>query len=769
MSIQASDSGFRTSRSSRTTASGASIGDSFRQFDSQVVHGVPGRFRLRVPRLQRDKQYAEKLNWFIGSLNGVTSVRINLLASSVVIYYEPSTTSSESLMTALLVALHRANTEEIPAIAAQIQERPEIDWIERLALPTTTLGLAVLAQQLAIPTLLVGGLVAVAALPFILRTVETTLKERRLDADVLDALWLTLYTAKGDFVAPALMVGLMETGEVLRDSTARANENQALKLFSDIDRTIRVERNGEEQYIPIESVQLGDRVLVLAGEHIPVSGRVLRGTGLIDEHELTGESTLVSRSEGQVVHASTLLLEGSLCVLVKRSGKNTRVGLTVELLQSAPAHDTRVEDYAANLANLAIAPTLALGGTIFALTGDVSRALAPLHLDFSHGIRLSVPTTILSALTYASRHGIYIRSGRALEMLSQIDTIVFDKTGTLTQGNAAVNAVYAAEDCSIQDVLTLAASVEQENTHPVAKAILSYAAAQGIKTQACDAWNYRIGLGIVAEIAGAKILVGSHRLMRQEGISDDAIHTLYSSQTPRSGPTYSQVYVAREGQLLGVICYTDPLRPEVPKMMKQLHSHKLETHILTGDNAQVAQEVAAKVGIAFAHTHAEVMPKDKVKAIQQLQAAGRVVAFVGEGINDVAALAHADVSISFASGSDMARETAEVVLLDDDLDGLIHAIEIAKRAMEIVYQNTALVAIPNISVVLAGIVFALDPVLGVIISNGSMIMAQLNSFRPLFDPGENPLVKAQKAELKPFKSAKPAESIAPQASVVGVA
>lgn len=753
MATQACDFVSKTSRSNRATASEASIGDSFRQFDFQIVHRVPGRFRLRVPRLARDSRYAQKLSWFVESLNGVIGVRINPLARSVIIYYERSAISSEGLMAGLFVALERANTEEIPAgaIVANPQDRPEINWIERLGLPTATLGIAILAQQLAIPTLLVGGLVTAAALPFIMRTIDTTLKERRLDADVLDALWLTLYTAKGDFVAPALMVSLMETGEVLRDSTARANENQAIQLLGDIDRTVRVERNGEEQLIPLEAVQLGDRVLVSAGERIPVSGRVLRGAGLIDEHELTGESTLVSRSEGQVVHASTLLLEGNLCVLVKRSGKNTRVGLTIDLLQSAPVHDTRVEDYAANLANMAIAPTLALGGTIFALTGDVSRALAPLHLDFSHGIRLSVPTTILSALTYASRHGIYIRSGRALEMLSRVDTIVFDKTGTLTQGNAAVNAVYAAPASSIQEVLTLAASVEQENTHPVAQAILSYAATRSVKTQTCEAWSYQIGLGIVAQIDGQKILVGSHRLMRQEGISDEAIHTLYASDAHQ---TCSQVYVAREGQLLGVICYTDPLRSEVPNLIAQLHDRKLETHILTGDNVQVAQEVAAKVGIAFAHTHAEVMPKEKVKAIQALQSAGRVVAFVGEGINDVAALAHADVSISFASGSEMARETAEVVLLDDDLDGVTHAIGIAKRAMDIVYQNTALVAIPNISVVLAGIVFALDPVLGVIISNGSMIMAELNSFRPLFDPGEDPLLNARKPEPKPLKSAK---------------
>jgi heavy metal translocating P-type ATPase len=724
----------------------------------QIIHAVPGRYRFRVPRLSQDSTYAYKLNWFVESLNFVVSVRINTLAGSLIIHYESSAVASDVLEEAIRAVLHRALTEEVPdgAISTKTEFRPEINWLERLGLPVTSLGLAIAAQQLAlplVPSLLVGTLVATAAMPFVWRTIEITLKERRLDADMLDALWMTLYTAKGDFVAPALMVSLMEAGEALRDTTARTNERQALELFGDINQTIRIERGGQEEQVPSETVKLGDRVVVYAGERIPVSGRVLRGTGLIDEHELTGESSLVSRSEGQVVHAATLLLDGKLCILVKRVGKNTRVGLTIQLLQSAPVHDTRVEDYAAKLANMAIAPSLMLGGLIFALTRDPSRALAPLHLDFSHGIRLSVPSTILSALTYAARHGIYIRSGRALEMLSRVDAIAFDKTGTMTQGNAAVNVIRTVNmRVSVKEVLTLAASVEQENKHPVAKAILNYATAKGVQPRQCETWEYRIGLGIVAQIDGQHVVVGSHRLMQQEGIDLAPIDRRYPDlQTSR----YSLVYVARNHKLLGVISYTDPLRSEVPNVMRHLRDRGIETYILTGDNPRVAQDIGNQLGIDAERTYAEMHPTGKVETVQHLQKSGKVVAFVGEGINDVGALAHADVSIAIASSSDMARETADIVLLDDDLNGVTHSIAIAKQAMEIVYQNTALVAIPNISVVLAGIIFALDPILSVIISNGSMLLAELNSFRPLFDPGEDPHTQAmnpQKSESKRLKS-----------------
>ncbi|BAU13742.1 heavy metal translocating P-type ATPase [Leptolyngbya sp. NIES-3755] len=736
----------------------ASVSPQLQSLDYQVIHAIPGRVRLRVPRLSQDPLYANKLNWFVESISVVISVRINAIADSVIVYYEQQTATLATIQESLITAVQRALIEDLPPEATPFGEllsktelRPEINWIERLGLPVTSLGLALVAQQVALPLspLLVGGLVAIAAMPFVLRTIETTLKERRLDADVLDVIWLTLYTVKGDFVAPALMVSLMESGEALRDTTARANEHHAVQMVGGINRMVRVERSGQEELVPLDEVNLGDRVVVYAGERIPVSGRVLRGTGLIDEHELTGESTLVSRSEGQVVHASTRLLDGQICVLTKRMGQQTRVGLTVQLMQSAPVHDTRIEDYAATLANLAILPSVLLGGAIFALTRDISRALAPLHLDFSHGIRLSVPTTVLSALTYASRHGIYIRSGRALEMLSKVDAIAFDKTGTITQGNAAVTMVRTVNTrTSIKDVLTLAASVEKENTHPVAKAILDYAAAKGIQPRPCETWEYRIGLGIVAQIDGDSVIVGSHRLMEKEGIDAEVIDRRYPElHISRC----SLVYVARNGKLLGAISYTDSIRTEATGVIQQLRDRGIESYMMTGDNPRVAQDVAHAIGIKADQVFAEVTPKGKVKAIQQLQEQGKVVAFIGEGINDIAALAHADVSISIASSSDMARETADIVLLDDDLRDLAHSIAIAQRAMDIIYQNTMLVAVPNISVVLAGIVLALDPILGVIISNGSMILAEVNSIRPLFDPGEDPFLKATQS----LKSAEP--------------
>lgn len=701
------------------------------EVEYQVVHTTVGRCRIRIPRLAGDSEYARKLNWLVDSFDFVISVRINPTARSIIITYETSFVSSAAVQESLIKAIQQASVADIPLGTILTKTVSTIRW-EHIGLPVFSLGLALVADLLAlpIPALVIGGVIAVAALPFLSRAIANIVQHRQLDADLLDALWISLNTLKGDFVAPALMLSLIESGKALRDTTAREIEYQSLECsINSLERYVWVERSGQERRLPLKKVHAGERVVVYPGELIPVSGRVLRGTALIDEHQLTGESTLVCRSEGQVVHDSTLVVEGKLCVLTKRTGHNTRVGSTVRLIQAAPVHDTRVENHAGKVANTAIVPTLFLSAGIFALTGDTTRALAPLQLDFSNGIGIAVPTTILAALKYAAQNGVYIRSGRALEVLARTDTVVFDKTGTLTQGTAAVVAIQtAALDSDPLEVLALAASAEQDNTHPVAKAILRYAQENDVQTRKCEAWHYRIGMGIAARIDGQKILVGSHLLMYREGVDLDSFHSKYPHINSGS---LSLVYIARDRELLGTLLYTDPLRPESSNTTAILRERGIDTYMLTGDRSSVADDIAYKLGIHPANTYAGCPPDKKIEFICELSN-GKTVAFVGEGINDAAALAHADVSISFAGGSDLARETADVILLDDDLSGLIYAIDIAKQAMEVVYINMAIAVIPNIGAVLAGMIWALDPILELIISNVSALLAELNSFRPLY-------------------------------------
>lgn len=703
----------------------------------QVVHQNAKRIRVLVPRLAFDTDYAEKLKYLAQSLDYVTNVHINPAARSLTVEYEyfasseAIAASKQKLFGAIEQAVYTEIDRSQPLEAAHSKASShEIDYWERLGIPGLALALSLGAVVgLPFPAVLTGGAIFVAAIPAFQRALEGIQQDRQLNIDFLDGLAVSLHTFNGNYFAPSFMLGLIEGGEVIRDLTARGSERASLDLLDSLGKYALVERDGQEVQILVKDLVVGDHVIVYPGDQIPVDGYIMRGTGVVDQCKLTGESVPITRNEGDEVFASTLLVDGNLCILVERTGNNTRAGVIVSLMQSAPVHDTRVENYAAMVANQMVLPTLLIGIGVGVLSADLNRAIALLTLDIGTGIRVSVPTTILSALTYAARNGVFIRSGRAIEILARIDTIVFDKTGTLTQGHAGVTGIKLTDaGVGQMEVLTLAASAEQGLTHPVAEAIVHHAKDTGVTFYECETWDYRVGLGVAATIKGMQILVGSPRLMQQENISLDYLEQHYPDIKSSSN---SVVYVAGDGQLLGVILYSDPPRPESKGVLRELGDSGITSYMLSGDVTRVARAIASELDMDPNNIYAEAFPERKVEVVKSLHDSGKTVAFCGDGINDSAALAYADVSISFAGATDIARETADVVLMEDDLRGLVHAIKIAKQAMEIITQNTVLVAVPNVGALISGVLFALDPILAIVINNGSAILAELNGLRPL--------------------------------------
>jgi Cu2+-exporting ATPase len=706
----------------------------------KIVHKNLRRIRISIPRLATDTEYACTLKYLVESIDSVTEVRINPVVSSIAVEYDYQVDAQaiakaeQKLFAAIQEAIHVQIDETAIQKATEKQSNHEVNYWERLGPSVVSIVLSFGALiGLPFPGVLIAGAIFFASIPVFQRAWEGIEQDKQLNIDFLDALTVSLHTMRANYFAPAFMLTLIEGSEVIRDMTARSSERTTLDLLDCLGKYALVERDGKEVQIPVREVVEGDRVVVYPGDQIPVDGHILRGTGLIDQCKLTGESVPVTRSEGDEVFASTLLVNGNLCILVERTGQNTRAGVIVSLMQSAPVHDTRVENYAATIANQAVVPTLLVGTSVGLLTGDLGRAIALLTLDVGTGIRVSVPTTILSALTYAARNGVFIRSGRAIEILARVDTVVFDKTGTLTQGHAQVTGIKLTnQGISERELLTLAATAEQGLTHPVAQAIVHHAKDEGIQLYECQAWDYQVGLGVVATVNSQQILVGSHRLMAQENISQDYLDQHYPNL--KSGSN-SLVYVAANGELLGVILYSDPPRTESKEVIQELREAGINSYMLSGDVTRVARAIAKDLNIDPNNIYAEAFPERKVEVVRALHDSGKTVAFCGDGINDSAALAYADVSISFAGATDIARETADIVLMEDDLRGLTHAIKIAKQAMDIIWQNVAIVAVPNISAAVSGVLFALDPVLAIIINNGSAILAEINGLRPLLGPG----------------------------------
>lgn len=390
----------------------------------QIVHSVAGRLRIRVPQLADDAEFASRLSGFFESLAGVTQVRVNPAASSIVIQYQPSASAIvESSLHTCICKAHGVESDRTPQA---IETDPEINHWQDLGLPVLSLGAALLAAPLELPAIVVGGVIAGAALPWVVRATDSIVNRQQPNIDLLDSLWMGLQTIQGQYAAPALKTVMVETRRALRGTVAEQREKQAKEILEWFDREVLVERKKERQWIAAKAVQAGDRISVLAGERIPVDGWIIEGTALIDEQGLTEERSPIVCSEGHAVFASAKVLTGKITVVAQYAGIDTRVGKVVDLVLNAPVHDTELGVHQAEFVRSAIVPTIFFGGAMFALTGNFGAAVSPFQFDFGSGIPISVHTTLLTALTYAARHGIYIRSARTLELLSKVDAIVLD-------------------------------------------------------------------------------------------------------------------------------------------------------------------------------------------------------------------------------------------------------------------------------------------------------------------------------------------------------
>jgi heavy metal translocating P-type ATPase len=549
---------------------------------------------------------------------------------------------------------------------------------------------------------------------------------KRLNVDVLDALALVIHSLEGFLFGPALMLSMIEGGESIRDATARAACSSNRSLKADLNREVKVRRGAQILSLRLAEVTIGDVVLLFAGDQVPVDGTVLVGQSSLDVRSLTGESVPRYVEPGDEVLASSMLIEGYIEVSTIAVGDHTKAGQIAQLLHDAPVCDTRVGNYAAKVADKFVLPTLALSALSFGLFGSISQAASLLMLDLGTGLRVSVPTSILASLNRAASEGILIRSGRALEALADVDVVVFDKTGTLTTGEPELLHIEVLDDLFTQyDILQLAASAEQGLNHPIALAITEAAKRYQLSLLPIDQWSCEIGRGVCAIQAGRKLLVGNRRLLRDGGIDPPPINTEPHLRVA------TQIIVAVDGRLAGIIYVSDSLRPDSLQLVESLMERGIQSHLLTGDSEAVALQVGMKLGLSRAQIHAEALPDVKADVVQRLKAQGHRVAFVGDGLNDSAALAYADVAISFYHGSDIAKDTAEIVLSGENIIQLLEAYELAKFSFSIVKQNIAIVGVPNLSALLIGVLLPIHPLLAIFINNGSCIFAALNALRPL--------------------------------------
>jgi len=707
--------------------------------DFSVRHFISGRIRLHLPSLCRKQRLAEAALTWLQAQQGIKSARLNFACGCLIIEYDPSfdgvlraTLGRLSLMSldevALMVAPQKGTA--VAPRPAPVLGGPARDSVWRrtpLRLPTLSLLMAFSANP--VVTAINTPLMLWNAYPIALRAWRVWRREGRLNIDFLDALAITASLLQGNPMAGAIVTWLIKLGDWIRDLTAAGTRRALSELLEFQTKTAWVIRDGVITPTPASELVAGDEVVVYPGEIIPVDGEILDGDAMIDQKTITGEGLPVMRAKGGAVFAATVIRDGQLTVRAIRVGTFTTAGQIARLVESAPVGDTRMQNHAEKLADRLVLPTLALASGTAAVTGDFNRFLSLVIVDYGTGIRVAAPTAVLASMTHAARAGIIIKSGAHMEKLAQVDTVIFDKTGTLTHGAPAVLDIINYEPMiTSRHLIGLAAAAETRLKHPVAEALRVKARELGANIPECEETKYRIGLGVEGQINGYYLHVGNERFLRQANINVRPAESVRSALDQQG---YSCVYVAVDGTLAGLIPFTDQIRPESREVIERLHTMGIRNSVmLTGDNAVVARAVCRRLGLS--HQFADMLPADKAEVIQRYQRDGNVVAMVGDGINDSPALSFADVGIAMKHGAEVARESADVVLMEDSLWKLVKAVEISRGAVGLIRQNYAIVA--GLNTLALGLALPgglISPSVTALISNGSAILASLNGIRPI--------------------------------------
>jgi len=698
---------------------------------TNIIHLSPGRVRLRVPWIKDRPQLAQGLVSRLSGIQGIKECRAVAECASVTLSYEEGHWSANRLCRRLNALtwrdIQRLSVANGTSAANAAQDS---SWFE-LSLSSAGIALGFLCEPLApiiVPLLLVGS-----ALRMLKRAYAAVANEGRLTVDVLDASATGLLGLQGQFNMATFMVWLINLGDYIRDATVSQARSAVESVLSYQESFAWVVKGRRKVRVAVPKIRVGDTVIAYPGDRIPVDGIVLSGKAAVDQRALTGESMPVEKETGAQVYAATVIHDGKLYIRTSQIGNETEAAKIVRLIEGAPAHETAIQNYAERWANDLVPYSFVGAGVRGLFANGVSSAASVLVIDYGTGIRIAAPTAVLATMTKAVHQGILFKGGRALEQLATVDAVVLDKTGTLTTGRPEVSDILSYGDIGREKVLALAAAAEQRLNHPVAQAIVRAATDAKLAIPSRKSSDYTIGLGVTSRVNGYVVHVGCLRYMDQLGI--ELPNAAMRDVAGFGRKVVSPVCVAVDQGFVGLIGYADQIRTEAQAMVQDLKAMGIkEIVMLTGDHRDVAKHVATQLGITS--YEAEVLPDRKVEAVKALQDRGYRVAFIGDGINDSPALAHADIGIAVKGGADVAQDTAHVVLLNGDLHNISTAIKLAREAVDLIQENWNIIAVPNTVALTLACLGVLGPGAATLLSNGSAIVATGNSLRPLWNNGK---------------------------------
>jgi len=626
-------------------------------------------------------------------------------------------------------ALHDAalhSTQPLHPTGKESTPEHEVEWVELIRIAFVALAAAAVWFRVwePFPRVSVIGILAtlIGGYP-IFREAYENIVERKMTMELSMTIALLSALAIGEFFTALVITAFVLAAEVLEGLTVGRGRRAIQDLLDFLPRTVSVRRNNGVVEIPAENLRVGDSVIVKPGGRIPVDGLVLSGRSFVEQAAITGEAMPVEKSPGSTVYAGTINQSGALEVSADKLGRDTTFGRIIEAVEHAEKSRAPIQKTADRLAGYLVYFALGAAVLTFIITHNVRSTISVVIVAGACGIAAGTPLAILGAIGRAAHHGAIIKGGLYLEALAEVDTVLLDKTGTLTFGTPQIREVVSADGFSEREILAAAGIAECRSEHPLAKAIIARATALAIPAVEPDQFAYTPGKGITAAYQGEEILVGSRALLMERGLK----RILPSNGQGNGG--VSEVYVARGGRVLGTIRIADVLRPEAKSAVAAMRAMGLKTVLLSGDAQEVTTLVGRDLGVDEAA--GELLPDQKAKWVKELRTRNRKVAMVGDGINDAPALVQANVGVAMGSGTDVARESADVILIGSDLAKFVEALRIARRCHGIIMQNFAgTLVVDSIGVGMAagGL---LNPLLAAFIHVTSELAFILNSTRLL--------------------------------------
>lgn len=688
----------------------------------KILHESRGRIRVHLMCNRMTLHDADILEYYMRNIDGVTSVKVYDRTQDAIIIYK---TERKNIIRALAKFSFKAK-EAIELVPEHTSRQLHRDFEDRLIFTTVSH----IATKLFLPVPIRTALTLFRSIKYIRKGLKALLS-RKLSVSVLDATAVSVSIIRGDFSTASSVMFMLNLGEILEDWTHKKSVADLASTMSlNVDK-VWLKTDTCEVLVPIGDIQAGDKIVVRTGNMIPLDGKVVSGEATVNQSSMTGESLPVVKTVGSYVYTGTVAEEGECVICVDKASGSGKYDRIVRMIEESEKLKSVAEDKASSLADKLV-PYM-LGGTIltYLLTRNVTKAMAVLMVDFSCALKLAMPIAVLSAMRESNDYNISVKGGRFLEAVANANTVVFDKTGTLTYATPKVAEIVTFGNHTENEMLRLAACLEEHYPHSMANAVVDEAKKRGLSHEEYHSEvKYVVAHGISSAVNDKKVIIGSyHFVFEDEGCSipegdEEKFHSL--------SPEYSHLYLCISGELAAVICIYDPLRSEAKDAIAALHKCGISKVVMmTGDNKKTAKAVAKIVGVD--EYYAEVLPEDKADFIRSEKAKGRKVIMIGDGVNDSPALSEADAGIAINTGAAIAKEIADITIASENLFEIVTLRKLSEALMARIHRNYRFIVSFNLMLIILGVSGVILPTTSALFHNMSTLGISLKSMTNLLE------------------------------------